>query len=84
MSTINHPNKLKLHDSFIIDMDETTWHGVRSRRPQMELSECETDELVSKIRDYLSKDLKGAIEKAYQKVQKINFQTNWSKVGRTV
>jgi len=55
MSTMNHPNKLKLHDSFIIDMDEMTWHGVRSRRPQMELSECETDELVSKIRDYLSK-----------------------------
>lgn len=47
MSTMNHHNKLKLHDSFIIDMDEMTWHGVRSRRPQMELSECETDELVS-------------------------------------
>ena len=52
---MNHPNKLKLHDTFIIDEDKMTWHGVQSRWPQMELSECETDGLVSKIRDYLSK-----------------------------
>jgi len=52
---MNYPNKLKLHDSFRIDKNTLTWHGVQSRRPQMELSECETNELVSKIRDYLSK-----------------------------
>jgi len=55
MSAMNHPNKLKLHDTFIIDEDKMTWHGVQSRRPQMELSESETDELVAIIRDYLSK-----------------------------
>lgn len=52
---MDYPFKIKLHDSFIVSMDEFTWHGVQHGHPQSPLTECPTEELVPKIREFLSK-----------------------------